>query len=265
MDVVRIEQRRHVPVLYRADALGLNQAGAGDLGCIAQAHAAKRSGHGAAGLGQRLGAVREELDLLVRYRAVLLDVVVVVQVILVHFAFLAHDIVKIEAILGHVAAGLGRAVTLRVNQPAALAVRGDLELLGNQHGVAKVVPFLPAFVREAERASVAVNALQVDADGLLQVGLNDAGHGRYLRDLDRVLFQTIVFAQRLTQVTCMHEQVQPPKSIGTLSGCWWLSADSTRSLDVIELSSLPDEIVSPAKICGGKRKLMVPDYCGTLT
>ena len=197
MDVVRIEQRRHVPVLYRADALGLNQAGAGDLGCIAQAHAAKRSGHGAAGLGQRLGAVREELDLLVRYRAVLLDVVVVVQVILVHFAFLAHDIVKIEAILGHVAAGLGRAVTLRVNQPAALAVRGDLELLGNQHGVAKVVPFLPAFVREAERASVAVNALQVDADGLLQVGLNDAGHGRYLRDLDRVLFQTIVFAQRL--------------------------------------------------------------------
>ena len=196
MHIIRIEQRRHIPVLYRADALGLDQAGAGDLGSVAQAHAAEGRRHRAAGFRQRFRAVREELELLVGHRAVLLDVVVVVEVVLVDLFLLTHDVVEVVAVFGHVAAGLSGAVTLGVDQPAAVAVRVDLKLARHQHLVAEVVPLLPVLVREAERAGVAVDAVQIHADRFLQVGLDHAGHGGDLGDLYRVLLQAVVLAQR---------------------------------------------------------------------
>ena len=94
------------------------------------------------------------------------------------------------------AAGLRGAVALRVDQPAAAAVRIHFELARYEHLVAKVVPFLPVLIRKAKGAGVAVDALEIDTDRFLQVGLDHAGHGGNLRNLDRMLFQSVIFAQR---------------------------------------------------------------------
>ena len=94
------------------------------------------------------------------------------------------------------AAGLRGAVALRIDKPAAAAVRIHFELARYEHLVAEVVPFLPVLIREAEGAGIAVDALEIDADRFLQVRLDHAGHGGNLRDLDRMLFQSVIFAQR---------------------------------------------------------------------
>ena len=88
------------------------------------------------------------------------------------------------------------AVALRIDVQTTLAVIRDFELLRHEHIHIKQPEFFPlAGIRNTEAVAVRLDQLHIGADCVLQVILNQAGHGRDVQHLDRTLFQPIIVAQ----------------------------------------------------------------------
>ena len=128
-------------------------------------------------------------------RAELLEVVRGIEPGLVD-RLLADDGVEEETVLRHAAGGRGRAVALGEDERVAVRVLGRPEIPGHEDlGPVVHAPGLPVLVAEAEHRVRAVDALDVDAQGRLEVVVDPAQHLVGLVDLDQALFEAVVLAQ----------------------------------------------------------------------
>ena len=108
---------------------------------------------------------------------------------------LADDRVEEVKPSGHPAAWPGRQVALGVNQDVALLVHRGVEHPGDEHVESVEIPGLPVLVLEPEHRPAPVHTIDVDAERLLEVFVEQSQHLERLVHLYRPLLQPVMISQ----------------------------------------------------------------------
>ena len=195
VDVGAAGQGRDVPFLDVPDAPRALELGAGDEGDVAERGPAEAPDDAAPRGPGPAALLLEVVEGRVVDRTELLEVVRRIELVVVD-GLLADDGVEEEAVLGQAAGRRRRAVALRVDERVAVRVLRRPEVPGHEDlGPVVHPPRLPVLVAVAEHRVGPVNALDVDAEGGLEVVVDPAQHLVGLVDLDQALFEAVVLAE----------------------------------------------------------------------
>jgi len=195
MDIGRPGQGRDVPFLDVADALGIFEERRRDEGDVAEGQSAEGGDDRPPGLGGGSCGLVEIIEVAVRDRTELFQVIGWVELGVVDWS-LADDGVEKEPVFGQAGRGRREEVALGMDERVAVRVLGRLEMARDEDLEAVVQsPRRPGLVAEAEHRLRCEDALDVEAEDALQVVLDQAEHLIGLVDFDQALLQAVMMTE----------------------------------------------------------------------